>query len=674
MVPIHAPRMATVASSQPSTARSTLAAQLERPWIALLFVAGITFVAYYSTLSFDFVWDDVPQIVDNPLIRSWHSISRVFFSDLWFHVSRSQVYYRPLFVVWSILNFKIFGLHTWGWHLTTVLLHIAASCSVYFLARALKFDHWTASLSALLFGLHPIHIECAAWISAGSDSMVTLFYTLAFIGFVKTHEPEAENKRSWQIASCIFLICALLTKEMAVTFGIMVMVYQWLTSKNHLQSRISQLWRSVVSAAPYFVLTVGYLVMRKLVLQRATRLDPNHTTLDVVLTWPSVLFAYLRLLIFPKGLSGLYYSTYAIPLGFWNFFLPLLLLIAVAAIIFYWARRSDDPIVSFSALWMIIGLVPVLYLRALPAGGPVKDRYVYLSSVGFVLLLAKAIRLLRFRREAGQSSTLQWSVAGVICAVFLTGVLLQQMYWANDLLLFYRGYELYPQNVDGTMELAAALMKRNEYGRALPILTNLTHDHPQMGPPHYYLAQAYIHLGDKTEARKALYTGLELTPEVAESSSGESEVATLFAQLGDFDRALKLYLEALHEEPDLYSANYNCGYLYFLHRQDSDAERLLQHAMQVGPGIPLPIFYLGQIYLRSGKPQLAETYFKKALSLDSKGYDFHYWLGQALAAAGHLDQAKEEYAEELRVHPDNPNAIAQLNAAGPAQQPRAEKQ
>jgi len=664
--------MATIARIQPSTARSTLIAQLEQPWIALLFVAGTTFVAYFSTLSFEFVWDDVPQIVDNPLIRSWHSISRVFFSDLWFHVSRSQVYYRPLFVVWSILNFKIFGLHSWGWHLSTVLLHIAASCAVYFLARVLKLDHWTASLSALLFALHPIHIECAAWISAGSDSMVTLFYMLAFIGFLKSHELEAENKRSWQIASCIFLICALFTKEMAVTFGLTVMVYQWLTSKN--QAPISRLWRSFASAAPYLIVTLGYLVMRKLVLHRATRLDPNHTTLDVLLTWPSVLFAYLRLLIFPKGLTGLYYSNYAIPLGAWNFFLPLLLLLAFTSVIFYWRRRSDDPIVSFLALWMIVGILPVLYLRALPAGGAVKDRYVYLSSVGFVLLVAKAIRLLRLRTDGTQSFTLGRSIAGAVYVALIAAGLTQQVYWANDLLLFYRGYVLYPQNIDGTMELAAALMKRNEYGRALPILTKLTHDHPQIGLPRYYLAQAYIHLGQKDEARNALHTALELTPDVAESSSGKSEVATLFAQLGDFDRALKLYFEALHEEPDLYSANYNCGYLYFLLRQDSEAERLLQHAADVGPGIPSPIFYLGQIYLRSGHPQLAETYFRKALSLESKGYDFHYWLGQALAAAGHLDQAKEEYAAELRLHPDNPNAIAQLNAVVPAQQPRADKQ
>src|SRR5205814_5230371 len=306
---------------------------------------------------------------------------------------RSESYYRPLFVLWSILNFKIFGLHAWGWHLATVLLHLAATCTVYFFARALKLEHWTACLSAFLFGLHPIHSEGAAWISAGSDSLVTLLYMLAFIGFLKSREQDIGHKRLWQIASYFFLLCALFTKEMAVTFPLLVTLYVWLRNKPKAGKHLVQLWRFLLTAAPYFLITLSYVILRKLALHRPTKLDPNHTTLDVVLTLPSVLFAYLRLLIFPKDLTGLYYSTYAIPIGFWNFVLPLLVLCLFVAIIFCWTKRTGDPIVSFSTLWMIARIIPMLYLRALPSGKAVRDRYLYLPSVGFVFLVAKAIHL-----------------------------------------------------------------------------------------------------------------------------------------------------------------------------------------------------------------------------------------------------------------------------------------
>jgi protein O-mannosyl-transferase len=450
---------------------------------------------------------------------------------------------------------------------------------------------------------------------------------------------------------------------MAITFALVVIVYEWLTTKHETPNKLTRLCRSALSATPYLLITLCYLIVRKLVLHRATKVDPNHTNFDVVLTCPLVLLTYLRLLIFPKGLTGLYHSPYAIPPGFWNFVFPLFVLCAFAVIICYWAKHKDDPIVALSALWMIIGLIPVLYLRALPSGGAVRDRYLYLPSVGFVLLLAKAIRMVRLKNNEVQSIKLRWALVTVICAACIAGVLVQQVYWANNLLLFYRGYVLCPQNIDGAMELASALMKRSEYSRALPILTALTHDHPQVGPPHYYLAQAYIHLGRKTEAQNALNTALELTPEVVQSNSGKSEVATLFAQLGDFESALKLYLDVLREEPDLYSANYNCGYMYFLRRQDAAAEKLLLHAVQVGPGFAPPIFYLGRIYLRAGKATVAESYFRRALAIDANGYDFHYWLGQALAANDRLNEARTEYAEELRLHPQNTNAVAALSMA-----------
>src|SRR5690349_15000102 len=75
---------------------------LRRPSVALSLLSLCVFAVYYGTLSFEFVWDDILQIVNNPLIRNW-SFSRIFLSDLWFHTNRDQVYYRPLFVAWSIL-------------------------------------------------------------------------------------------------------------------------------------------------------------------------------------------------------------------------------------------------------------------------------------------------------------------------------------------------------------------------------------------------------------------------------------------------------------------------------------------------------------------------------------------------------------------------------------------
>ena len=124
---------------------------LGRPSLFLSLLGLSTLVLYSGALSFDFVWDDWPQIINNPIIRSWHNLPRVFGSDLWYHVARHQVYYRPLFVAWSMLNYALFGSKPWGWHLGAILVHIAATASVFWLARKLTLEYWTAALAAVIF-------------------------------------------------------------------------------------------------------------------------------------------------------------------------------------------------------------------------------------------------------------------------------------------------------------------------------------------------------------------------------------------------------------------------------------------------------------------------------------------------------------------------------------------
>ena len=214
-------------------ASELLAKYLRRPGILLPLLGLVTFVVYSGSLSFEFVWDDWPQIVNSPIIRTWSNLPRAFGSDLWYHVARHQVYYRPLFVAWSMLNYTLFGLRPWGWHLGAVLLHVGAVAAVFWLARRLGLEYWTAALAALIFALHPIHIEPVTWISAASDTMVTMFAALAFAAFLNARDPErnpaSEKKRTaWWIASLALLACALLTKEMAVVFSALVGIYAWL--------------------------------------------------------------------------------------------------------------------------------------------------------------------------------------------------------------------------------------------------------------------------------------------------------------------------------------------------------------------------------------------------------------------------------------------------------------
>ncbi len=169
------------------------------PWAGreTLFAVGIliaTFLAYLDTLALGFVFDDHVLIVTNDSIRSWRYFPTYFTSHIWSfrypHLLAN--YYRPLFLTWLRLNDALFGLHAWGWHLTSVLAHVAVTWLVYRLALRLTRDAWMAGVAALIFGLHPVHAEAVADITSIQEPISTFFILAAILAFARYWEVDGE--------------------------------------------------------------------------------------------------------------------------------------------------------------------------------------------------------------------------------------------------------------------------------------------------------------------------------------------------------------------------------------------------------------------------------------------------------------------------------------------------
>src|SRR5205085_9467176 len=120
------------------------------PRLLALAVIGITFLAYSGTLGYEFVYDDRGQIVNNPFIQSWHYLPRYFSDHVWGHVDPTMLgnYYRPMFLVWLLINEALFGLKSSWWHLTTILAHVAVTLMVFTLARRLLKSLPAAAIAA----------------------------------------------------------------------------------------------------------------------------------------------------------------------------------------------------------------------------------------------------------------------------------------------------------------------------------------------------------------------------------------------------------------------------------------------------------------------------------------------------------------------------------------------
>ncbi|HVN63949.1 MAG TPA: hypothetical protein VMT58_04890, partial [Candidatus Binataceae bacterium] len=137
----------------------------QRAWLATLLL--LTGIVYSPCLGHDFILDQRTTIEFNPYLGDWSFLWKSFVHDDWWfrdplHLPQSA-YYRPIPNVWVSLNYHLFGLNPMGWHATGIALHLVVIWLVFQAATLLTRNKWTGLVTAMLFGLMPIHAEAVAW-------------------------------------------------------------------------------------------------------------------------------------------------------------------------------------------------------------------------------------------------------------------------------------------------------------------------------------------------------------------------------------------------------------------------------------------------------------------------------------------------------------------------------
>jgi len=143
---------------------------------------------------------------------------------------------------------------------------------------------------------------------------------------------------------------------------------------------------------------------------------------------------------------------------------------------------------------------------------------------------------------------------------------------------------------------------------------------------------------------------------------GMAGVAGLYGQMGDYERALALCSEILDNEPNLYSALYNCGNIHLMNGQNREAEQLLSRAVQLVPEQAAPRHFLGRALLQDGRNAAAQPYLLQAAAMDPKIWDYHYWLAVSFEGSGNMSAARAEYRQALQLNQDSKEAKMRLAA------------
>lgn len=569
-------------------------------------VLVLTFFTYAGTLGFEFVYDDVTQIVKNYRIQEWSYFPDYFVSHIWVHRDPGQNgnYYRPVFLIWLLINYKLFGLNPWSWHLTTVLTHLVATLGVFLLAERLTKDRLMAGYAALIFGLHPSHIEAVAWISGVTEPLMAIPLIFAFLAYLNNREGRPKA-RWWLAASLVLYSLALLEKETSLILIGLIFLYEWLLKKEENKTYFQRILSAGTRTVPYLTVTALYIVARTIALNGFNHVEEVNKlpVATSFLTLPIVIWSYVKLLIFPVGLSGSYDTPVVNSPGLWTFYLPVIALVIIT--IGLWKAATRRPLVQFAIVLMLIPLLPVLHFPTFGEGNFVHDRYLYIPSIGFSVLIAMALQKLKPGKEKFLGQPATYAAAALVLAVLLVpATTLQSYVWADDARLHYHMVETAPKNTTIRFNLADILFEQYRYREAGEQYEKLLEIMPQQWTSNFRLGYIYMMSGELDKAELHLRRAIDASP--GKNSKPHMLLGFVLKDTDRLDEATQSLRLALKLDPNTMNAHYGLGLV--LLKQGNPAQALEEFNIEYASNPDYPKL---QEYIAEAKALINKTASEK---------------------------------------------------------------
>jgi len=529
------------------------------PAVAIL----LTLLTFAPSLKNEFLnWDDSTNFLQNNAYRGlgWTQLKWMWTSHL---IGR----YVPLTWMTLGLDYTIWKMNPFGYHLTNLLFHLANALVFYFLALALyrivrpspssesEVTPWLAALiAALVFAVHPLRVESVSWVTERRDVVSGLFYLLTLFvyvrGFDGTNRP-IRKKNYW--LSLGFFALALLSKEIVVTLPVILILldlYPLRRIGDGPGRWTGQAVRGVwLEKLPFFALTFADTAWALYIAQH----ENSYASL-ANLGWPSRITAaiyslgfYLWKTIAPVGLVP-FYAMSPHRIDPWG--APVLISAAAivslsAAAIALWRKFP-----ALLVIWLAyaVTLIPVLGLLD---NGPqiTADRYSYLACLGWALLAGSIMLFWKKDRRPW----LLPSAAGVVVLVLLTLCWRQGLIWRDSETLWTYTLATEPSFL-AYVNMGNVLMDRGDYLWAADHFRRAAELKPDFPSAHLGLGGAFISLKRPQEAEREFRIALTLgqSPEFAENG-----LACALALNGKLDEAITHFNEALRIRPTYIDARNN---------------------------------------------------------------------------------------------------------------------
>lgn len=616
--------------------------------LIILILVLITALSFSTAINNEFTsWDDDYYVVGNRWIKDF---SMEGLTKLW--TERTGLGGTRLTLTSFMLDYELWGLNAKYYHAENVLWHILNTVLLFFLIARLIKNKKVAFITAILFAIHPMHVESVAWVTERKDLLYTFFLLMcfhAYISYVQTG--KALLKGLYWLAFSLSFLLSWHAKFSAVIIPPLLFLMDYI-----LRRRFS-IWL-IVEKLPILVFTasevyrIAFGSFARMDFHGRKLVESGHQTYRYSFFEKSLLAAYslvfyLWRFIMPVRLSAIMpypvKSHGSFPQEYYLAF-GLAIVILVGMVIFFLRVKRNRRAYIFGFLFFLVAILPFLHFISIKGVVVVADRYTYVPYIGLSFMVGIFLNNLKDPKLA----RILWSAFALVVVIFAVSTFQRNKVWKDDIALYSNVLKNNPNVPEALNNRGNAYNYKGRFDLALEDFNKGIEIQPYYKNFYNNRAQSYYQLDSLELAIKDLDMAIKLDPRYLDAYLNKGRV---LVSMKDYEHAAWVYSKAIEMYPyraRLYLARAE-AYLEMDLREEALAD--FQKAVDVHPRSYRAFYQLGRWYNQNKDFELAVVHLGKARELNPLAPEVYNELGNVHNNALDFEAAMENLNTAIEISP-----------------------
>ncbi|NMC62668.1 MAG: hypothetical protein GYA55_05800, partial [SAR324 cluster bacterium] len=427
--------------------------------LSILVLMLLTLCTYSQLVLHPFFWiDDLTYISRNLMVK--HGFNKE--SMVWAFSTLFYGNWCPITWIVHMLDVELFGLWAPGHHLSSLFLHLLNTFLIFMFLNKATSSFGKAFWVALLFALHPLHVEAVAWASSKKDLLSGFFGSLFLISYLRY--TSNRSKQSYLLCLVLYLL-GLASKSSLIPFAFILLVLDYWPlgriSFEELSNFKGRFWKLFIEKIPFLILSIIFALLTS----SAQKLAGAHDLMPKLSVWKSLgnacffVLSYILKTLWPFRALGFpypYYNFDPLSLGLFALLLILILLYVLRFGVKY-------PWLFAGFFFFLLGIFPYLQLQQ-TGHQQMADRWMYLPVLGLFIALVWSFGSIL--EKHGKLLHLKWATF-LFAGVLTVSCWMQVSYWKTPESLLRHTISLSSGNHMAYVYLSSGLEMENRVKEAL---------------------------------------------------------------------------------------------------------------------------------------------------------------------------------------------------------------